>query len=311
MFGRKIAMTVCLLAVFALAVAPALGAATGEKVKNKGVITLRAGDTLTVKTSEGVFTVTINSDTKIQHPVGLTGIRKKQDTPDVLIPGLRMKFEGVGGDQENQVIAKTIDFDEDDLSLAEVIQAGLNPTAQQQARNMQTYATNKAATDAAIAATNEEVAATQQEVAANKSNIDEVASSTKKRFSEMGEYVTKDQYTVLFATGEYSLTKQYKQGLADLAKEAHSYSKGWVISVAGYADSVGNAASNQVLSKQRAQAVVAYLLQGCGIPVGRIVAPGAMGETNPAASNESASGRAENRRVDVKLLLNKGVAAPN
>ena len=311
MFNRKIAMTVCLLAVFALAVAPALGAATGEKVKNKGVITLRAGDTLTVKTSEGVFTVTINSDTKIQHPVGLTGIRKKQDTPDVLIPGLRMKFEGVGGDQENQVIAKTIDFDEDDLSLAEVIQAGLNPTAQQQARNMQTYATNKAATDAAIAATNEEVAATQQEVAANKSNIDEVASSTKKRFSEMGEVVTKDQYTVLFANGQYSLTKQYKEGLANLAKEGLTYSKGWAISVAGYADSVGNAASNQVLSKQRAQAVVAYLLQDCGIPVGRIVAPGAMGETNPAASNESASGRAENRRVDVKLLLSKGVASPN
>jgi OOP family OmpA-OmpF porin len=307
MFSRRTAMTVCLLVVFAVAVAPAFGA-TGDKVKNKGVITLQTGDTLTVKTSEGVFTVTINSDTKIQHPVGLTGIRKKQDTPDVLIPGLKMKFEGVGSDQENQVIAKTIDFDEDDLSLAEVIQAGLNPMAQQQARNMQTYTTNKAATDAAIAATNEEVAATQQEVAANKANLDEVASSTKKRFSEMGEVVTKDQYTVLFANGQYGLTAEYKQGLANIAKQALAYDKGWVLSVAGYADSVGNAASNQVLSKQRAQAVVAYLLQDCGVPVGRIVAPGAMGESNPAASNESASGRAENRRVDVKLLLNKGVA---
>ncbi|MGO9303829.1 MAG: hypothetical protein ACLP3R_09020, partial [Candidatus Korobacteraceae bacterium] len=124
-------MTTCLIAVLALAVAPAFGAATGGKVKNKGVITLRTGDTLTVKTSEGVFMVTINSDTKIQHPVGLTGMRKKDDSPDVLIPGLRMKFEGVNGDQENQVIANTITFDEDDLSLAEVIQAGLNPTAQQ------------------------------------------------------------------------------------------------------------------------------------------------------------------------------------
>ena len=124
----------------------------------------------------------------------------------------------------------------------------------------------------------------------------------------MGEVVTKDQYTVLFATGQYSLTQEYKDGLAKIAKEALTYSKGWALSVAGYADSVGNAASNQVLSKQRAQAVVAYLLQDCGVPVGRIVAPGAMGESNPAASNESASGRAENRRVDVKLLLNKGVA---
>jgi len=255
--------------------------------------------------------VTINSDTKIQHPVGLTGMRKKDDSPDVLIPGLRMKFEGVNGDQENQVIANTITFDEDDLSLAEVIQAGLNPTAQQQAQNMQTYAANKAATDAALAANKQEIAATQQEVAANKANIDEVASSTKKRFSEMGEVVTKDQYTVLFANGQYSLSQEYKDGLAKIAKEALTYNKGWALSVAGYADSVGTAASNQVLSKQRAQAVVAYLLQDCGIPVGRIVAPGAMGESNPAASNESASGRAENRRVDVKLLLNKGVAGAN
>ncbi|MGA2688094.1 MAG: OmpA family protein, partial [Candidatus Korobacteraceae bacterium] len=263
-------MTTCLIAVLALAVAPAFGAATGGKVKNKGVITLRTGDTLTVKTSEGVFMVTINSDTKIQHPVGLTGMRKKDDSPDVLIPGLRMKFEGVNGDQENQVIANTITFDEDDLSLAEVIQAGLNPTAQQQAQNMQTYAANKAATDAALAANKQEIAATQQEVAANKANIDEVASSTKKRFSEMGEVVTKDQYTVLFANGQYSLSQEYKDGLAKIAKEALTYNKGWALSVAGYADSVGTAASNQVLSKQRAQAVVAYLLQDCGIPVGRI-----------------------------------------
>jgi hypothetical protein len=81
---------------------------------------------LTVKTSEGDFTVTFNSDTKIQHPVGLTGMRKKQHTPDVLIPGLKMSFEGAAGSQENQVDAKTITFDSDDLALAEVIQAGLN-----------------------------------------------------------------------------------------------------------------------------------------------------------------------------------------
>ena len=79
---------------------------------------------LTVKTSEGDFTVTINSDTKIQHAVGLTGMRKKQDTPDVLIPGLKMSFEGAAGSQENQVDAKAITFDSDDLALAEVIQAG-------------------------------------------------------------------------------------------------------------------------------------------------------------------------------------------
>lgn len=307
MFSRRIALAACIFAVFALAVAPAFGAASGDKVKDRGVITLRNGDTLTVKTSDGDVTVTINSDTKIQHPVGLTGVRKKQDTPDVLIPGLKMKFEGVSAG-ENQVTAKTIEFDSDDLALAQVIQAGLNPTAQQQAQNMQTYQANKAATDAAIAAAKEQIAATQREVAANQTQIDEVASSTQKRFSEMGEVVTKEQYTVLFATGDYSLSTEAKEGLANIAKQGMTYSKGWALTVAGYADSTGTAAANQVLSKQRAQAVVAYLLQDCGVPVGRILAPGAMGETNPVASNETASGRADNRRVDVKLVLNKGVA---
>ena len=311
MLTRKLGVTACLIALLASVVAPAFGAASGEKVKNRGVITLRNGDNLTVKTSEGDFTVTINSDTKIQHPVGLTGVRKKQDTPDVLIPGLKMKFEGVSGDQENQIIAKTIEFDEDDLALAQVIQAGLNPTAQEQARHAQAIAANQAANEAnaaAIAQAKQDIAATQQEIAANKASLDEVAASTQKRFSEMGEVVTKDQYTVYFATGDYSLSQEAKQGLANIAKQALTYNKGWGISVAGYADSTGAAAANQVLSKQRAQAVVAYLLQDCKVPVGRILAPGAMGETNPAASNETASGRAENRRVDVKLLLNKGVA---
>ena len=311
MFDKKSAITACLLTVSALAVAPAFGASSGDKVKNKGVITLRSGDTLTVKTSEGDFTVTVNSDTKIQHPVGLTGIRKKQDTPEVLIPGLKLSFEGTAGSQENQIDAKAITFDSDDLALAEVIQAGLNPTAQQQARNIKAISTNQAgiaANQEAIAQAKQEIAANQQRIEANKANLDEVAQSTQKRFDEMGEVVTKDQYTVLFATGDYSLSDEAKQALENIAKQALSYSKGWGISVAGFADSSGNAASNQVLSKERAQAVAAYLLQECGVPVGRILAPGAMGETNPVASNELPSGRAENRRVDVKLLLNKGVA---
>jgi OmpA-OmpF porin, OOP family len=54
--------------------------------------------------------------------------------------------------------------------------------------------------------------------------------------------------------------------------------------------------------------VVAYLLEDCSIPVGRIAAPGAMGVSNPVASNETTSGRTENRRADVKILVNKGIA---
>jgi len=308
MTSRRIGVSVSLFAVCLLSLGSALAA---DKIKGKGVITLRSGDTLTVETDDdAAIAVTLTADTKVQHPVGL-GARKKQVGQEVLIPGLKLKFEGTG--DPNQVTAETITFDRDDLSLAKVIQAGLNPTAQQQAQNMQTYQANKQATDAEIAANqaaNEAaITAAKQDIAANQASIDEVAKSTQKRFSELGDFVVKGEHTVYFATGNYSISAADRNALADLAKNALTYGKGYVIQVAAFADSVGTAASNQVLSKERAQAVVAYLLQECNVPVGRIVAPGAMGETNPAASNESASGRSENRRAEIKLLVNKGIVA--
>jgi len=303
MSSRRIGSALSLLAVCLLSLGSALAA---DKVKGKGVITLRSGNALTVETDDDVaVTVVVTPDTKVQHPVGL-GARKKQVGQEVLIPGLKLKFEGTG--DQNQVTAETITFDRDDLSLAKVIQAGLNPTAQQQSKNMETYQANKTATDAEIAANQANIEANRQRIAANQSSIDEVARSTQKRFSELGEFVEKGDHTVYFSTGDYSLSAEDRKALADLAKQALTYQKGYVIQVAGFADSVGNAANNQVLSKERAQAVVAYLLQECNIPVGRIVAPGAMGETNPAASNEDSSGRSQNRRAEVKLLVNKGIA---
>ena len=305
MTSRRIGISVSLLAMCLLSLGSALA---GDKVKDKGVITLRSGDTLTVETDEGTTTVTVTSDTKVQHPIGL-GARKKQVDQSVLIPGLKLKFEGTG--DQNQVTAESITFDQDDLSVAKVIQAGLNPVAQQQSQNMQTYQANKTATDAEIAANQAAnqaaIAAAKQEIAANQASIDEVAQSTQKRFSELGDFVVKGEHTVYFATGSYSISGEDRNALADLAKKSATYEKGYVIQVAAFADSVGTASSNQLLSKERAQAVVAYLLQECSVPVGRIVAPGAMGETNPAASNETSSGRGENRRAEVKLLVNKGL----
>jgi OmpA-OmpF porin, OOP family len=306
MISRRIGIVMSLLAMCLLS----LGSAqAGDKIKGKGVITLRSGNTLTVETDDdAAVTVTLTSDTKVQHPVGL-GARKKQVGQEVLIPGLKLRYEGTG--DQTQVTAETITFDRDDLSLAKVIQAGLNPTAQQQASNMAAYQANKEATDAEIAAnqaaTQAAIAAAKQDIAANQASIDQVAQSTQKRFSELGDFVVKGEHTVYFGTGDYSLSGQDRNALADLAKQALAYQKGFVIQVAAFADSVGTASSNQVLSKERAQAVVAYLLQECNVPVGRIVAPGAMGETNPVASNETASGRADNRRAEVKLLVNKGI----
>jgi len=65
---------------------------------------------------------------------------------------------------------------------------------------------------------------------------------------------------------------------------------------------------NTKLSEDRARAVIIHLVQQGNVPVRHIVAPGAMGEYGAAAPNESKAGRAENRRVVVKVLVNKGIA---
>ena len=98
-----------------------------------------------------------------------------------------------------------------------------------------------------------------------------------------------------------------KAALSKLAQDAVGLT-GYIVQVKGFADSSGNAAMNQQLSQDRAQAVIAYLIQDRKVPVRHVIAPGAMGTADPTAPNETAQVRAENRRVEVKVLVNKGVA---
>jgi outer membrane protein OmpA-like peptidoglycan-associated protein len=121
------------------------------------------------------------------------------------------------------------------------------------------------------------------------------------------EYDTKDQLNVRFASGSAEISAGDQEALHKLALNAINL-KGYIVQVRGFADSSGSAAMNQNLSMERAQNVIGYLIQSCNVPVRHIVAPGAMGEAAPVASNETTSGRAENRRVEVLVLLNKGLA---
>jgi OOP family OmpA-OmpF porin len=112
---------------------------------------------------------------------------------------------------------------------------------------------------------------------------------------------------VNFNVGSASVSANDKQELSKLAQSATGLT-GYIIEVMGYTDSTGSAAMNTQLSEDRAQAVINYLVQQGNVPVRHIVAPGAMGEYGSAASNETKAGRAENRRVVVKVLVNKGIA---
>ncbi|MGA8490436.1 MAG: OmpA family protein [Terriglobales bacterium] len=290
----------------------AYGASDGKKVKFNALITGRDGENLTVKnlkTSTNVI-VALTDDTKVQMPKGL-GLRRSEQSVTALIPGLKIGVEGIGTDA--RVVAKTINLNKDDLLLAETIQAGLNPTQQQQATNT----ANIAANQQGVATNAQGVAANQQQGAANQAATDantgdivvnqlEIQATTQ-RFNDLSEYDTKAKATVYFASGKDAISDSDKAALSLLAQAATGLT-GYIIQVKGYADSSGNAAMNQQLSMDRAQVVVAYLLQNCSVPLRHIVAPGAMGIADPAAPNETADGRADNRRVDVKVVVNRGVA---
>jgi len=295
-----------LLVVCFLVAASAFSAA--QNVKVKGMISGRTGESLILSTADGNVTVVMDDSTKVQQPKGL-GMRKKQVSAAVLIPGLKVSVDGTG--TSTNVTAKSITFDASDLQTAEMIQAGLHPTADQVAANQKNIATNQqdiAANQQATATNAKNISANQQATAANKAdiekNIADIEANTK-RFSELGDYELKGQGTINFKTGSAKIAPEDQARLADLAQKAKDQT-GYIIEIQGYADSTGNAAMNTKLSQARAQAVIDYLVQH-GVPVRHITAPGAYGETDPAASNETSSGRAENRRVDVKVLINKGI----
>ena len=300
MCSKRMRIVVGLLAVCFVAWVSAY--AQGEKIKVKGLITARTGDTIVLKTTDGTsMTVTLDDDTKVQQPKGL-GVRKKQMSAAVLMPGLKVSIDGTSQDATH-ILAKSITFDGDDLQTAQMIQAGLDPTEQKVAANQKNIEANKQG----VEANKQGVEANQQNIASNKATIDANAAETSKRFSELSEYDTKDQLDVHFDSGSTKISAADQEALKKLSHSAVNLT-GYLIQVKGFADSSGNQAMNQKLSMDRAQNVIAFLLQNCNVPVRHIVAPGAMGEAAPAASNETKAGRAENRRVEVKVLLNKGLA---
>jgi outer membrane protein OmpA-like peptidoglycan-associated protein len=295
-------LAVCLLVL--------VSAKAQDKVKLKGLITARTGETIVVKTNDGnTMTVILDDDTKVEQPKGLIGVRKRQMSAAVLIPGLKVSVDGTSKDATH-VLAKSITFDKDDLQTAEMIQAGLTPTEQKVATNQQNIASNAQnikANEKDIATNQQNITANQQATAANKATIDANAVETSQRFASLTEYDTKGSLDVHFASGSANISAEDQAALKKLAEDAVKQT-GYIIQVKGFADSSGNAAMNQKLSMERAQNVIAYLIQDCNVPVRHVIAPGAMGEAAPAATNETSTGRAENRRVEVKVLVNKGLA---
>jgi len=308
--NRK-AIVVSLMTVLFVTSVGAFGAA-GDKAQVKGMIVTRTGETLIVNGPDGKITVVLTDTTRTKDDVGLFGLDKKEMSSVVLIPGVKLKVDGVSDDQ-GRVVAKTITVDGDDLETAEMIQSGLHPTAEQVAANVQTLSEHDAKIETnkvQLAAHREYIENNKQNIVSNKQQIDQNIKDIQEntdRFMALSEYDVKGQATVKFKVGSAKVAPEDEEQLKQLAQTATGL-KGYIVEVIGYTDSTGNAAMNTKLSENRAQAVVTYLVQQGSVPVRHIVAPGAMGEYGAAAPNETKDGRAENRRVEVKVLVNKGIA---
>jgi len=284
----------------------------GDKTSVKGMIATRGGETLTVKSGDSTTTVVLTDDTKTKDDRGLFGLEKQQMSNVVLIPGLKVDVDGTTDDQ-GRVVAKTITVDGDDLEAAEMIQAGLHPTAEQVEANVQKLEAHGGQLDShgrQLASHSENIGSNQQNIASNKQqiadNIKNIEEHTS-RFNALTDFDLKSQATVKFKVGSSKIAAEDEEQLKQLAQTATGLN-GYIVEVMGYADSTGHPAMNTKLSEDRAKAVVTYLMQQGNVPVRHIVAPGAMGEYGAAAPNETKAGRAENRRVEVKVLVNKGLA---
>ena len=273
--------------------------AAAQSVKVQGIIKERRGNTMTLQTSDTPqLVVLLNDNTDVAQVEGLFKARNKQMSMAALIPGLAVQVEGTYNEQK-QLVAKSVRFKGNDLEQAQAIEAGVHETAQQAAANADALAAQNAALKEQQAAIDRQ----QQEIAANKAKI----AANSARFGQLDDFYILDEVTVYFENGKVNVDPKYVAPLLELVEKAKTYN-GYNIQVKGYASSVGSATLNQKLSEDRASNVTNIPIQQGHVPLTNMLAPGAMGESRQVGNDKTAEGQAENRRVVVRALLNKGIA---
>ena len=279
--------------------------AAQETVKVEGLIKGRSGDLVILQTKENPdLVVELKDGTDVGQVQGMLKARNKKMSMAALIPGLSIKVEG--NYHDGQLIAQKVRFKGNDLKQAEAIEAGMHETKLQAQQNQEELEKHKAELDAqkqALKQQEAKVAANQAAIAANKANIDAAVA----RFGQLDDYYILDEVTVYFGNGKVKVDPKYPPQLLALAEKAKTIN-GYMIEVKGYASSTGNAASNQKLSEDRANNVTNILLQQGKTPLTRMLAPGAMGESEQVGNAKTPEGEAENRRVVVRVLQNKAIA---
>ncbi len=279
---------------------------TAQTTKVEGLIQGRNGDTMIVKTSNSPnLVVLLTETTDVGQVQGVFKARKKDMSMAALIPGLPVKVEGTYNDQ-NELVAKKIRFKGNDLKQAEAIEAGMHETKVQVQQNEEELAKQKEALEqqqAKLAEHQAQLTEQQAKIAANKAAIDDAVA----RFGQLDDYYIFDELTIYFDNGKVKVDPKYNSQLLALTGKAKAI-EGYMVEVKGYASSSGSAALNQKLSEDRANSVTNILIQQGHVPLTRMLAPGAMGESEQIGKEKTTEGQAENRRVVVRVLQNKAIA---
>jgi outer membrane protein OmpA-like peptidoglycan-associated protein len=126
------------------------------------------------------------------------------------------------------------------------------------------------------------------------------------RMGQIDQYNIKSTTNVNFDTGKAVLSAQAKSDLCNAATAAQGMDNALLL-VVGYTDSTGSAELNQTLSEKRAGGVVNYLQQACHWKPYRMLTPTGMAQADPLADNSTEEGKAQNRRVEVNVLVSKGL----
>src|SRR6266542_2058279 len=257
---------------------------SGTKMKFKGVVISRDADTITLRDRSRVdYQVLLTDNTSVKTHGGFLRSGKKYPVTD-LLRGLIVEVEG-RGDQQGRLVADKIRFNESDMRAAITTDTRVNPVEENQQR----------------------IAGQMDELYAVAAEARKESTAANERISALDDYDVQETVAVNFRVNSAVLSPEAKRQLDDLAAKAET-AKGFVIEVAGHTDSTGSVAKNFRLSQERAESVVQYLAVNHKIPLRRFITPMGYGKSDAVADNTTAAGRAQNRRVEVKMLINRGMS---
>ena len=286
----------------------------GEEVKKfRGIVIKREPDSFTMgETMGGPQTVVLLTErTEVKsHKRGVFR-GSKEYGPSFILRGLRLEVDGVGN-AEGQLVADKIRFDEQDLRTAQALKSTVDPV---EAEMREKLRLQQAEQERLAGELEENRALTAQAQASANAAGDaakkaqQTADYANNRINGLDDFDPIKTVTVYFKTGSAVLGPQAKAAIDEAAAWVKTQdTKGWVMAVIGYADSTGSSARNIDLSERRANAVIYYIVSKYKMPLNRLVQPFGYGQLEPVAENTTKAGRAKNRRVEIRLMVNKGIA---